>query len=81
MTDIRKRNQLKKEAMDAKSSKEYKTFRNKVTFKIRLAKTNFYSNQIEENKNNSEMLWRVLQNASCIGTKGSIPTNIVHDEK
>ena len=41
--------------------KEFNLIRNKVQREIRLAKTNYFRDKIEENKGNSKGLWRQLK--------------------
>lgn len=49
LTSIRARDYLKSNAESVENLESYKAFKNKVTFKIRLAKKNFYSHRKEEN--------------------------------
>ena len=41
--------------------KEFCKFRNRIQRKIKLAKSNYFSNKIEENRNNPRKLWQQLK--------------------
>ena len=62
---IRKRDKLLSESNKDKSNKElrkeFNILRNKVQSEIRIAKTNYFKDKIEENKGNSKGLWRQLK--------------------
>lgn len=49
----------------------YRAIRNKVVSQIRYAKRNYYSNLVEENKNDSGKLWNAMKSAISSGTRSS----------
>lgn len=49
----------------------YRAIRNKVVSQIRYAKRNYYSNLVEENKNDSRKLWNAMKSAISSGTRSS----------
>ena len=73
---------LKNKARQGNATCEtYKTFRNKPTYLIRLAKKNFYAQEIEENKGNSRALWKILKHAVDGGRQDTIPMSIQHENR
>ena len=62
---IRKRDRLLSESNKDKANKElrkeFNILRNKVQSEIRIAKTNYFKDKIEENKGDSKGLWRQLK--------------------
>jgi len=79
LASIRTRNGLKRSAKNSQQWSEYKRFRNLVTYQIRSAKKNYYSEQIENNRQDSNKLWEVLKNAAGISKKGNLPSNIIQE--
>ena len=54
-----------KHSRDQADFQIYKNLRNMVQLKVREAKTNFFSDQIKENKDNPKSLWSALKSLGC----------------
>ena len=64
MRSIVARNKLYKETLTSQCNdklKKYKTYRNHLTSRIRLSKKLYYSNNIESNKSNNNLLWKTVK--------------------
>ena len=65
LSHIRNRDKLLysfRKSGDSFTYKEYCTVRNRVQREIKLAKSSYFSEQIEENQNDPKRLWRQLKN-------------------
>ena len=65
LSNIRNRDKLLysfRKSGDSSTYKEYCTVRNRVQREIKLAKSSYFSEQIEENQNDPKRLWRQLKN-------------------
>ena len=63
---INKKNKLYKQYLQHRSNEKllkYKTYKNKLTDLLRVAKRFYFQNQIELNKTNIKQTWRILNNA------------------
>ena len=66
LRSINKRNKLYKQYLRHRSNEKllrYKTYKNKLTDLLRVAKRLYFQNQIELNKINLKQTWRILNNA------------------
>ena len=64
---INKTNKLYKQYLHHRSNEKllkYKTYKNKLTNLLRVAKRLYFENQIEINKTNIKQTWRILNNAN-----------------
>ena len=71
---IKERDFHHKKAQKSGSCDDWATYRaigNKVVSQIHNAKRNYYSNLIEENKNDSGKLWSAMKSAISSGTRSS----------
>ena len=63
---INKKNELYKQYLHQRSNEKllkYKTYKNKLTNLLRVAKRLYFENQIEINNTNIKQTWRILNNA------------------
>ena len=66
LRSINKKNKLYKQYLRHRSNEKllkYKTYKNKLTDLLRVAKRLYFQNQIELNKTNIKQTWRILNNA------------------
>ena len=66
LRSINKKNKLYKQYLHHQSNEKllkYKTYKNKLTYLLRVAKRLYFQNQIEINKTNIKQTWRILNNA------------------
>ena len=66
LKSINKKNKLYKQYLRHRSNEKllkYKTYKNKLTNLLRVAKRLYFQNQIEINKTNIKQTWRILNNA------------------
>ena len=66
LRSINKKNKLYKQYLQHRSNEKllkYKTYKNKLTDLLRVAKRLYFQNQIELNKTNIKQTWRILNNA------------------
>ena len=66
LRSLNKKNKLYKQYLRHRSNEKllkYKTYKNKLTNLLRVAKRLYFENQIEINKTNIKQTWRILNNA------------------
>ena len=66
LRSINKKNKLYKQYLRHRSNEKllkYKTYKNKLTDLLRVAKRLYFQNQIELNKTSIKQTWRILNNA------------------
>ena len=66
LRSINKKNKLYRQYLRQRSNEKllkYKTYKNKLTNLLRVAKRLYFQNQIEINKTNIKQTWRILNNA------------------
>ena len=64
---------------NTKDWKQYKFWRNKVTFCIRLSKKEFFPRAISQNQDNTSYLWKHIKNLNSQSSKPKIPVEIKFD--
>ena len=83
LRSINKKNKLYKQYLKHRSNEKllkYKTYKNKLTDLLRVAKRFYFQNQIELNKTNIKQTWRSLNNAIGQNKKKKLTYPLV-DEK
>jgi len=82
LRSINKKSKLYKQYLHHRSNEKllkYKTYKNKLTNLLRVAKRLYFENQIEVNKTNIKQTWRVLNKAICQNKKKKLTYPLVDD--
>ena len=83
LKSINKKNKLYKQYLRNRRSDaqflKYKTYKNKLTYLLRIAKKRYYETQIDKNKDNIKLTWKILNSLINRTKKKSLSYPQLHD--